>query len=176
MNWSTVGQWIKQNAGTGAALVGSLLTGNVPGVVAAGVAMIGEATGSDDPDAALATLQNNPEALVRLREIANRKQEIINTHIETMHRLDLEDAQAEHHETQETVRAGDLSGSVFNRLTRPGQSWLFSIAAIAYVFAATFTGHAVDVFILGALLAQPMAYNGLRTYDKANVYKIGAQR
>ena len=30
MNWTDVGSWIKDNAGTGAALVGSLLTGNVP--------------------------------------------------------------------------------------------------------------------------------------------------
>lgn len=30
-----VGEWIKGNAGAGAALAGSLLTGNVPGAVAA---------------------------------------------------------------------------------------------------------------------------------------------
>ena len=41
MNWSDVGSWLKDNAGTGAALVGSLLTGNVPGAVAAGVALHG---------------------------------------------------------------------------------------------------------------------------------------
>ena len=37
MNWAEVGKWLKENAGIGATLVGSLLTGNVPGAVAAGV-------------------------------------------------------------------------------------------------------------------------------------------
>lgn len=30
MEWRDVGDWLKSNAGTGAALVGSLLTGNIP--------------------------------------------------------------------------------------------------------------------------------------------------
>ena len=40
MNWKDVGAWVKKNAGPGAALVGSLVTGNVPGAVAAGVSII----------------------------------------------------------------------------------------------------------------------------------------
>ena len=39
MNGAEVGKWPKESAGTGATLVGSLLTGNVPGAVAAGVAL-----------------------------------------------------------------------------------------------------------------------------------------
>ena len=37
MNWSDVGDWIIGNAGNGFSLVGSLLTGNVAGAIAAGV-------------------------------------------------------------------------------------------------------------------------------------------
>lgn len=31
--WSKVGDWLKDNAGSGAALVGSLVTGNVPATI-----------------------------------------------------------------------------------------------------------------------------------------------
>lgn len=70
MNWTDVGSWLKNNAGTGAALVGSLLTGNVPGAVAAGVALVGSATGTNDPAKALAALQGDPATVLKLRELA----------------------------------------------------------------------------------------------------------
>jgi hypothetical protein len=61
MKWSKVGGWLKDNAGTGTALIGSLLTGNVPGAIAAGVSLVSGATGSNDPSEVLAQLQGNPE-------------------------------------------------------------------------------------------------------------------
>lgn len=45
MDWNGVGTWLKGNAGTGAALVGSLLTGNVPAAVVAGVALVSTVLG-----------------------------------------------------------------------------------------------------------------------------------
>lgn len=39
-DWGKVGGWLKDNAGTGAALVGSLLTGNAPGAIAAGISLV----------------------------------------------------------------------------------------------------------------------------------------
>jgi hypothetical protein len=54
MDWKDVGDWLQKNAGTGAALVGSLLVGNVPGAVAAGVSLVASASGHATPDAALA--------------------------------------------------------------------------------------------------------------------------
>ena len=39
MSWSKVGEWLKGNTGTGASLVGSLVTGNVPAAIAAGVSL-----------------------------------------------------------------------------------------------------------------------------------------
>lgn len=162
MNWSDVGDWIKDNAGTGAALVGSLLTGNVPGAVAAGVSLVSGATGTDDPVKALQSLQQDPQTVVRLKELANEEQANIRAHIENMERLKLEDAQAKHHETQETVRAGDKAEDPFVRRTRPGQSWVSLFAALAYVFI----NDKPDVMILGALLTLPWAYAGLRQVGK----------
>lgn len=161
MSWQDVGSWIKDNAGAGAALVGSLLTGNVPGAVAAGVSIVSGATGTNDPAEALIALQQDPAACVRLKEIAAQDAHSIRQHIEQMERLRLEDDQARHAETQETIREGDKSDDWFTRRTRPAMAWVCLIAALAYVY----TG-GEDVTVLGVLLALPWAYCGLRMFDK----------
>lgn len=162
MNWSDVGKWVKDNAGTGAALVGSLLTGNVPGAIAAGVSLVSGATGTDDPAKALAALQNDPQAVIRLRELANQEQDSIRRHIADMERARLEDAQKEHEQTQETIRAGDSAEDAFVRRTRPAQSWVSLLAALVYAFIA----EPPDIMVLGALLTLPWAYAGLRQIGK----------
>lgn len=159
--WNNVGDWIKANAGPGAALIGSLLTGNVPGAVAAGVAMVSGVTGTADPEAALGTLRNNPEAVVRLRELAVQEEQSIRNHIQEMTRLELEDAQHEHATTQATVKAGDRAQDRFVRWTRPGQSWISLIVALCYAFSKN-----PDSYVLGLLLALPFAYAGLRQVGK----------
>ena len=40
MNWSDVGDWLKANGGGVAGLVGSLIAGNMPGAVMAGVSVV----------------------------------------------------------------------------------------------------------------------------------------
>lgn len=162
MEWKDVGDWIKQNAGPGAALVGSLLTGNIPGAVAAGVSLVSGATGTADPKAALAALQQDPATVVRLRELALQEEADIRAHLRQMTEADLRDRQAEHHETQETIRTGDTAEDPFVRRTRPGQSWIALFAALAYVF----TREAPSWDILALLLALPMAYAGLRQIGK----------
>lgn len=162
MSWSNVGDWIKENAGTGAALVGSLLTGNVPGAIAAGVSLVSGATGTDDPEQALSALKNDPQTMVKLKELAIQDEENIRNHIREMTRLKLEDEQKAHEQTQETVRAGDKAEDRFVRWTRPGQSWISLAMAGAYVF----TSDNIDVFVLGALLTLPFAYAGLRQIGK----------
>lgn len=162
MDWSSVGSWIKENAGTGASLIGSLLTGNVPGAVAAGVSLVSGATGTDDPDKAMRQLQGNQDALVKLKELAYRNEDSIRRHIEEMERLKLEDAQAKHRTTQETIRAGDNAEDPFVRRTRPGQSWVSLFAALGYVFV----NEEPDIYVLGALLTLPWAYAGLRQVGK----------
>ena len=162
MNWASVGEWLKGNAGTGAALVGSLLTGNVPGAVAAGVSLVSSATGTSDPVEALQKLQSDPATRVRLAELQQQEQASIRTHIAAMAELDYQNAASEHHETQETIRAADQSGDTLVRSTRPLQSWVSLVAAIVYVF----TLESPDIFVLSALLTLPFTYAGLRGVDK----------
>lgn len=164
MTWNDVGDWLQKNAGTGAALVGSLLVGNVPGAVAAGVSLVAGATGHATPDAALAAFQGDPATVVKLRELADANEADIRAHIAKMTELDLADQQAEQHETQETVRNGDKADDRFVRWTRPGQSWVSLVGAGAYVF----TTAKPDIVILTALLTLPFAYAGLRTLQHFN--------
>lgn len=172
MDWNSVGGWIKDNAGTGAALVGSLLTGNVPGAVAAGVSMVSSATGTDDPEKAIQQLQGSPAALVKLKKLAYENESSIRQHIESMERLKLEDAQRRHETTQATIQNGDNSQHAFVRNTRPGQSWVSLIAALAYVFV----NDQPDVVILGTLLTLPWAYAGLRQVGKGVNSMAGAMK
>jgi hypothetical protein len=161
MNWNDVGSWIKDNAGTGAALVGSLLTGNAPGAIAAGVALVSGATGTDDPALALSALQQDPATMIRLKELAVENDKDIRHHIETMTRLDLEDQQKSHHETQETIRGGDKSEKFIVWFTRPGQSWCSLVSGLFYSFSDN-----PDIMILGALFTLPFTYAGLRQTSK----------
>lgn len=162
MAWSDVGEWIKSNAGTGAALVGSLLTGNVPGAVAAGVALVSGATGTSDPAKALQSLQNDPATVIRLRELAIQEESSIREHIRAITELELKDKQAEHEQTQETIRSGDNAEDSFVRRTRPAQSWVSLFAALAYVFM----NKDPNFEILMLLLTLPWAYAGLRQIGK----------
>lgn len=171
-NWRKVGDWLKDNATDGAALVGSLLTGNVAGAVAAGIGMVSSATGSDKPNEVLARLQNDPSTVIRLKEIALEDQKSIRAHIEAIERLKIEDAQLEHSETQKTIRAGDQSSDEKIRLVRPNmakQSWLATIAYCIGCFAVqAIDGRVIfDVVIAATLFAPAGAYIGLRSYDKS---------
>lgn len=162
MEWNDVGDWLKTNAGTGAALVGSLLSGNLPGAVAAGVSLVTTATGQATPDAALSQLQSEPGTLLRLRELAVQEQASIREHIRAMTLQEMQDRQAEHHETQETIRAGDKAEDRFVRWTRPGQSWVSLAAALGYILGNE--NPSAELALL--LLALPWAYAGLRQIGK----------
>ena len=172
MNWSDVGKWISDNAAPGAALVGSLLTGNVPAAVAAGVALVGSATGQATPENALLSLQNDPATMIRLKELALQEAESVRKHIEAIELARLQDAQAEQAETAKVTISGDNAEDVVVRRTRPIQSSLSLCAAIAYVFHS----QAPSVEILAALLALPMAYAGLRQWGKREELRALATR
>jgi hypothetical protein len=161
MSWSKVGEWLKGNAGVGASLVGSLVTGNVPAAIAAGVSLISSATGSNDPTKALEALQQDPATLVRLKELYYQNEDAVRKHVEAIHLAKLQDAQAEHRETQETVRAGDKAEDRFVRWTRPGQSWCSLMFAFIYIGDG-----GRDPTIIGLLLTLPWAYAGLRQIGK----------
>lgn len=171
MNWSSVGEYIKNNSSGSVALVGSLLTGNLPAAVAAGVSMVSDAAGTTNPQDAINALKTDPAVMVRLEELAQQERQQIRTNIADMERMRLEDEQAEHEQTQNTIRAGDKAEDPFVRRTRPAQSWLSLVAAIAYVFANS----EPDVYILGALLTLPFSYAGLRGFDKFSALR-GAKK
>lgn len=160
--WGKVGEWIKGNAGTGVKLVGSLLMGNVPGAISAGISMVSSATGTDDPAEALQLLQGNPETMLKLKQLYYDNEENVRSHLEEMTRLKMEDDQKAHETTQSTIQAGDKAEDKVVRWTRPGQSWLSLLAAIFYVFSK----ETVDVAVLGIFLALPFSYAGLRQIGK----------
>ena len=162
MNWKDVGNWLQDNAGTGAALVGSLLTGNVPGAVASGVALVTSATGQGSAAQVLEALQTDPETMLQLKRLAVEDDENIRNHIKEMVRIEMEDDQKSHATTQATIVNGDNSEDVFVRRTRPAQSWTSLIFAGCYVFFSA----TVDVTILGLLLTLPFSYAGLRQVGK----------
>lgn len=171
MGWKKVGEWIKDNAGTGAALVGSLLTQNIPGAFAAGAALVSSATGTDDPVKALEQLQSNPETLLKLKRLAIDNEKSIREHIESMHRLNLEDGQNQHLETQKTIRAGDASLDEKIRMFRPARAKESWIATIGYCLACfgvrAVTGNDIFDIVMAGLLSSPaLGYMGLRTADK----------
>jgi hypothetical protein len=166
MEWSKVGEWVSQNAGTGAALVGSLITGNVPGAVAAGISLVSSATGTTDAAKALQALQTDPTTVVRLRELSVQEEASIREHIRAMTAAQMADAQAEQHETQATIRSGDNADDVFVRRTRPGQSWVSLIAALVYIGYCTGADKTIDATIVTLLLTLPWAYAGLRQIGK----------
>lgn len=161
-SWSEVGNWVKDNAGSGVALVGSLLTGNIPGAVAAGVSLVSSATGTDNAEQALATLQSDPVSVLKLKELYYQNEDSVRKHIQEMTKLELEDKQAEHDTTQKTIQGGDKSEDAFVRRTRPGQSWCSLFASFAYVF----TVDEINITVLGLLLALPWTYAGLRQVGK----------
>jgi len=161
MNWQEVGGWLKKNAGPGAALVGSLVTGNVPGAVAAGISMVSSVTGTNDPDQAMVVLQGDPQSIVRLKELWYQNEATNRLHLEEMTRLALDDKQKEHHETQETVRAGDKSeGGI--RYVRPSHATISLLAAIYYALSKD----APSIEVIAILLVLPFTYAGLREFGK----------
>jgi hypothetical protein len=172
MNWSEVGSWLKNNAGTGAALVGSLLTGNAPGAIAAGVALVSSATGTTDAAKALAALQSDPATMIRLKELSVQDDASIRDHIRSMTEMELKDKQFEQEQQQLTIRSGDTAEDPYVRQTRPmmaRQSWY---ATVFYIIG--FEGcKAMKFFDIGAnwdlamiLLAPAAAYLGFRSLDK----------
>jgi len=162
MNWGNVGSWLQDNAASGAGLIGSLLTGNVVGAISAGASMVSSATGTNDPLKALNILKTDPVSMARLKELQIQEDASIRQRLKEMTELELKDKQAEHKETQETIRGGDNSEDTFVRRTRPAQAWLSLMAALAYVFMNA----TPDFMILSALLTLPFSYAGLRQIGK----------
>jgi len=167
MNWGSVGDWIKDNAGTGASLIGSLLTGNVMGAVSAGVSLVSGATGTDNPQLALQELTTNPDALVKLKELYYKNEDSVRKHIETIHLANLEDAQKEHDTTSRVIVEGQKAAEKgFEKNSRPAMAWVSLLATIAYAFVGLYKDIPTDLLTIGVLSGGYFAWMGLRTIDK----------
>ena len=167
--WSKVGDWIKDNAGNGASLVGSLLTGNVLGAVSAGVALVSGATGTDNPALALQELTTNPDAMVKLKELYYKNEDSIRKHIETIHLAELEDRQKEHETTAKVIVEGQkVATGWFEKTSRPMMAWASMIFSGYYVIQGN-----ADFAMLGIVIAPCFAWMGLRSIDKRTNTKQG---
>lgn len=142
MEWGDVGGWIKDNAGGVAGLVGSLLTGNVPGAIAAGASLVKQATGADTPDAALAQLQQNPEALVKLREIAAANEASVRDHLFRMEQARYADIADARKRDGAFLAAGK---------TNTRANWMVTMAAAGTIFGMG------GILLLGWYQVQPGA-------------------
>ncbi len=162
MNWREVGEWIKANAGGGAALVGSLLTGNVPAAMAAGIGLVASATGADDPQKAMEVFAADPDASIKLKQLYYDNEQDIRRHIEAIKLAELETEATIHDQTQRTIRAGDSATDKIVRLTRPSHATISLLGAIIYVF----TQSDINENVLFALLCLPFTYAGLRQIGK----------
>lgn len=159
--WGKVGSFLKEFGGDGASIVGSLLMGNVQGAISKGVAMVQEATGKDDPDEAMNVLKNDPQSIVRLKEIALEEKINLREHLAKTKEMELRDKQSSHSETQKTIRAGDqIPGA--SKWVRPVHATISLLALIYY--ALTSPTPSLEVLVI--LSALPLAYSGLRTLDK----------
>ncbi|SHO58778.1 hypothetical protein [Vibrio quintilis] len=114
------------------------------------------------------SLQNlPPESRVELEKIKLE----LEKELTRRQQLALEDKQAAHHETQETVRAGDAAKDQYVRRTRPMQARQSWWAGTLYVFgmtAAHVSGLAAsgpDITMALTLYALAFSYHGLRTLD-----------
>lgn len=158
MEWSSVGSWIKEN---GLPLVGALLTGGSSAAIATGMSMIQSATGESEPEKALLSLRNNPESMIKLKELTVKDDANIRNHLQEMNRMKLEDKQLAHEQTQLTIRNGDnAKGAV--KWVRP----LHATASLGFAMYYASTSETVDPVVLGLFLALPFAYGGLRSIDK----------
>ncbi|WP_240222871.1 hypothetical protein [Rheinheimera hassiensis] len=107
-----------------------------------------------------------PESLVELERIKAEMEKEITRRQE----LTLNDKQAEHHETQETIRAGDKAEDPYIRTTRPYMARKSMWATFAYCFLieglkAFGFGSGFEPYIAVFLSAPAWGYLGLRTLD-----------
>ncbi|AZQ10145.1 hypothetical protein [Shewanella khirikhana] len=133
-------------------------------------------TGSQKEAALARELQKLPaESLVELerlkiemdREVTRRQQ------------LAYEDAQSQHRETQETIRAGDKAEDPYIRTTRPLMARQSMWATMLYCLGmealrATGYGSGVDVAVAALLSSPAWAFLGLRTLDGFAPYPKGS--
>lgn len=112
-------------------------------------------------------LQNLPSgALVELERLKIELEKQVTRRQE----LQLSDKQAEHHETQETIRAGDTAQDEYVRRTRPRQARQSFWSGTIYIFVFSIAemlgkGDGPDIYTALILYGLAYSYHGLRSLD-----------
>ncbi|EKO3778219.1 hypothetical protein P0F24_003328 [Vibrio metschnikovii] len=107
-----------------------------------------------------------PESLVELERIKVEMEKEVTRRME----LQLVDKQAEHSETQATIRNGDTAEDPYIRKTRPLMARQSMWATMLYCFLMEMLsvlgyGSGIDLYAAGILSSPAWAYLGLRTLD-----------
>jgi len=113
-----------------------------------------------------------PESLVELEKIKLELEKEVTRRQE----LSLQDNQTSHHETQTTIRAGDVAHDKYVRRTRPWGSRLSLYACLIYIFLfealeAFDKGTGADWQLASMMIAPFMTYLGWRALDKKGATK-----
>ena len=124
-----------------------------------GAAVVGAVNMFLPDDKKLSTASTGTQAQQAIQSLSPELQE-------RLMEAELADKQAEQHETQTTIRAGDANADPFVRRTRPLYGWISLIGCMMYVGYQTVIGSPINGGIVSSLLTLPMVYMGLRQLDK----------
>lgn len=113
-----------------------------------------------------------PESMVELERIKLEMEKELTRRME----LDLNDKQAEHHETQTTIRAGDSSQDEFVRRARPtgclrGLNFGIGYIIVMELLKAFNYGSGADWELAMVMVGPFLTYLGWRTADKRGLSK-----
>lgn len=144
--WSKVGGFLKKNGAGILGVAGAVVTGNVPAGVAMVASMVTEATGENDPTKALASLKSNPDAMIRLKEIAQRNEADLRRHESEMFKLQIADIDSARDRESKT---GD---SLTPRLLSAGVVFgFFGVLSFLLISGKPNVGGDAFLILLGAL-------------------------
>lgn len=115
-----------------------------------------------------------PESLIELERVKVEMERVYNERLN----IQLGDRQAEHHETQNTIRAGDAATDEYVRRTRPKGCIRSLYSGIAYIFvfealSAFNYGDGANWEMTSFFFAPFMTYLGWRSADKKFEQKHG---
>ncbi|EAQ65967.1 hypothetical protein MED121_02110 [Marinomonas sp. MED121] len=135
-------------------------------------AVLGMSLGQQETVVARELRNLPPESLVELEQLKVELEKEKTKREE----LYLQDQQAEHHETQTTIRAGDIAHDEYVRRTRPLGCRISLYFALGYIFlfeglAAIDKGTGANWELASMMIAPFMTYLGWRALDKKGATK-----
>ncbi|AZU97877.1 hypothetical protein [Vibrio phage LP.1] len=159
---------IKEFIGGAAPIVGSLFGGPVGGAVGA---LVASTLGvENEPEAILEELKSNPDAILKIKQMESDERKQLRELEYKSEIAKLNDKQAQHEQTQLTIRNGDNATDMEVRRTRPHIAKVSFYSGAAYVFileliGAYGHGSGASFEMAGVLFSPVLTYMGLRTVD-----------